>query len=397
MDDLPDINSFLSKYKERIQSQQEDIRRLKTELAEAVKERDSFKTSCERSFLMNRESIEHLLTKLELMVDSSRIFEGKEQQRAKMTEGVGTIVDVVQQMQQRQLPQPATEMTGLVMPMSPLAATAESSVLTLSLSSPSASLLEGMKPEHEPEPEQMTEHVEEVYITESKKKKRRGGKKKKKYEEATDEFGQMMEMQEEEEEVVAAVPPPSSPLRVGSPSQPKMLEIERRTIAVTGNPSIEEGAGQSETLDEYINAAFAKMGTGLEGERSVSPGVTVYPESPRVVSLTKVTTNVPALAKALEQRQSSSGSEEKAARLLIESKKEKQQERGGGSSSSSPRIEELTGAELAAAEGSPRITPQMVTPAAEQASNPWQVVAPNILETIVSGLELKDVTGEAFV
>lgn len=396
MDDLPDINSFLSKYKERIQSQQEDIRRLKTELAEAVKERDSFKTSCERSFLMNRESIEHLLTKLELMVDSSRIFEGKEQQRAKMTEGVGTIVDVVQQMQQRQLPQPATEMTGLVMPMSPLAATAESSVLTLSLSSPSASLLEGMKPEREPEPEQMTEHVEEVYTTESKKK-RRGGKKKKKYEEeVTDEFGQMMEMQEEEE-VVAAVPPPSSPLRVGSPSQPKMLEIERRTIAVTGNPSIEEGAGQSETLDEYINAAFAKMGTGLEGERSVSPGVTVYPESPRVVSLTKVTTNVPALAKALEQRQSSSGSEEKAARLLIESKKEKQQERGGGSNSSSPRIEELTGAELAAAEGSPRITPQMVTPAAEQASNPWQVVAPNILETIVSGLELKDVTGEAFV
>lgn len=396
MDDLPDINSFLSKYKERIQSQQEDIRRLKTELAEAVKERDSFKTSCERSFLMNRESIEHLLTKLELMVDSSRIFEGKEQQRAKMTEGVGTIVDVVQQMQQRQLPQPATEMTGLVMPMSPLAATAESSALTLSLSSPSASLLEGMKPEREPEPEQMTEHVEEVYTTESKKK-RRGGKKKKKYEEeVTDEFGQMMEMQEEEE-VVAAVPPPSSPLRVGSPSQPKMLEIERRTIAVTGNPSIEEGAGQSETLDEYINAAFAKMGTGLEGERSVSPGVTVYPESPRVVSLTKVTTNVPALAKALEQRQSSSGSEEKAARLLIESKKEKQQERGGGSSSSSPRIEELTGAELAAAEGSPRITPQMVTPAAEQASNPWQVVAPNILETIVSGLELKDVTGEAFV
>jgi len=255
-----------------------------------------------------------------------------------------------------------------------------------------------MKPEHEPEPEQMTEHVEEVYITESKKKKRRGGKKKKKYEEATDEFGQMMEMQEEEEEeVIVAAPPPSSPLRVGSPSQPKMLEIERRTIAVTGNPSIEEGAGQSETLDEYINAAFAKMGTGLEGERSVSPGVTVYPESPRVVSLTKVTTNVPALAKALEQRQSSSGSEEKAARLLIESKKEKQQERGGGSSSSSPRIEELTGAELAAAEGSPRITPQMVTPAAEQASNPWQVVAPNILETIVSGLELKDVTGEAFV
>lgn len=396
MDDLPDINSFLSKYKERIQSQQEDIRRLKTELAEAVKERDSFKTSCERSFLMNRESIEHLLTKLELMVDSSHIFEGKEQQRAKMTEGVGTIVDVVQQMQQRQLPQPATEMTGLVMPMSPLAATAESSALTLSLSSPSASLLEGMKPEREPEPEQMTEHVEEVYTTESKKK-RRGGKKKKKYEEeVTDEFGQMMEMQEEEE-VVAAVPPPSSPLRVGSPSQPKMLEIERRTIAVTGNPSIEEGAGQSETLDEYINAAFAKMGTGLEGERSVSPGVTVYPESPRVVSLTKVTTNVPALAKAIEQRQSSSGSEEKAARLLIESKKEKQQERGGGSNSSSPRIEELTGAELAAAEGSPRITPQMVTPAAEQASNPWQVVAPNILETIVSGLELKDVTGEAFV
>lgn len=397
MDDLPDINSFLSKYKERIQSQQEDIRRLKTELAEAVKERDSFKTSCERSFLMNRESIEHLLTKLELMVDSSRIFEGKEQQRAKMTEGVGTIVDVVQQMQQRQLPQPAPEMTGLVMPMSPLAATAESSALTLSLSSPSASLLEGMKPEREPEPEQMTEHVEEVYTTESKKKKRRGGKKKKKYEEeVTDEFGQMMEMQEEEE-VVAAVPPPSSPLRVGSPSQPKMLEIERRTIAVTGNPSIEEGAGQSETLDEYINAAFAKMGTGLEGERSVSPGVTVYPESPRVVSLTKVTTNVPALAKAIEQRQSSSGSEEKAARLLIESKKEKQQERGGGSSSSSPRIEELTGVELAAAEGSPRITPQMVTPATEQANNPWQVVAPNILETIVSGLELKDVTGEAFV
>lgn len=395
MDDLPDISSFLSKYKERIQSQQEDIRRLKTELAEAVKERDSFKTSCERSFLMNRESIERLLTKLELMVDSSRIFEGKEQQRAKMSEGVGTIVDVVQQMQQ-QPPQPTTEMSGLVMPMSPLAATAESSALTLSLSSPSASLLEGRKPEHEPEPEQMTEHVEEVHITESKKK-RRGGKKKKKYEEeAMDEFGQMMEMQEEE--VVVAAPPPSSPLRVGSPSQPEMLEIERRTIAVTGNPTIGEGAGQSETLDEYLNAAFAKMGTGLEGERSVSPGVTVYPESPRVVSLTKVTTNVPALAKALEQRQSSSGSEEKAARLLIESKKEKQQERGGGSSSSSsPRIEELTGAELAAAEGSPRITPQMVIPAAEQASNPWQVVAPNILETIVSGLELKDVTGEAFV
>ena len=389
MDDLPDISSFLSKYKERIQAQQEDIQRLKTELAAAVKERDSFKSSCEQSFLMNRESIEHLLTKLQLMVDNSRVFEGKEQQRAKMTEGVGTIVDVVQQLQQQQPPpSPSKRVEGaLVMPESlpslvvEPAAAAAAAASVLSFRGGEEGMMVG---EEEIKPGQTTEQHTEVHIVATKKK--RGGKKKKKHEEETDEFGQTMEAQEE-----VFMSPPSSP------GHAKMVEVERRTVAVAGEPAGGK-AGNVDVMDEYINAAFAQMESGFEGERSRSPGVTVYPESPRVVSMTKVTTNVPALAAAIEQRQAGAGSsEEKATRLLLESKKEKQQ-MGGGGGSSSPRIEELTGVEEAAlAEGSPRITPQMITPSKEQESNPWQVVAPNILETIVSGLELKDVSGEAFV
>ena len=387
MDDLPDISSFLSKYKERIQAQQEDIQRLKMELAAVVKERDSFKSSCEQSFLMNRESIEHLLTKLQLMVDNSRVFEGKEQQRAKMTEGVGTIVDVVQQLQQQQ-PPPSSSKTvegALAMPESlpslvvePAAAAAAAASVLSFRGGEEGMMLEG----EEIKPEQTTEQHTEVHIV-ATKKKRGGKKKKKKYEEETaDEFGQTMEAQEE------VLMSPSS-----SPAHAKMVEVERRTVAVAGEP-----AGNVDVMDEYINSAFAQMESGFEGERSRSPGVTVYPESPRVVSMTKVTTNVPALAAAIEQHQAGAGSsEEKAARLLLESKKEKQQ-MGGGGGSSSPRIEELTGVEEAAlAEGSPRITPQMITPSKEQESNPWQVVAPNILETIVSGLELKDVSEEAFV
>lgn len=235
IEELPDVQGIIEKYARAVTHMRGEIKTLQERLAKAEAEKALYKNECEVSIITNKDVLERLLAKLEIMVSNTSLFETERKEELK-----------------RDLPQ-------------------------------------------------------------------------------------LMSVVQEERGAPFVTQAPPSPTMSVSGTSIAATEFEHDVDRSTmGDEEVEEEEVGDEFKDEDIESLEL-----VEALRSGSPGIQVYPPSPKMTTVTSITTNDPELAKRMEEEAAAARhlSQERADQLLLESReqtaKEQRSEARSGSTSES--------------------------------------------------------------